>query len=96
MIGWIVLLAVAVGWLALGLASYVLFHPFVDTLKQKVVLNAIAVPGLIAFFLPALRNEQPLMIPVYFVSCAIFFAVAAVVFHFAEQWLYPSDVKVRA
>jgi hypothetical protein len=95
MTAWIILI-VAVGWWALGFVSYVLFHPYLDTLKQKVILNGIALPALFAMFIPMLRNEKPLMIPAYFVSFAIFFAISTVVFHFVERWLYGSvEIPVR-
>jgi hypothetical protein len=68
----------------------------VDTLKQKVILNAISLPGLFAMLLPMLRNEQPQMIPAYFISFAAFFAISTVVFHFVERWLYGSSVKILA
>jgi hypothetical protein len=88
----IALIVVAVWWL-LGLFSYILFHPYVDTLKEKVVLNAIAFPALFAIHLTVLRNEKPLMIPAYFVAFAVFFAISTVAFHFVEQWLYGSNIK---
>lgn len=72
-------------WLMLGLLSYALFHPYVDTLKQKVIFNVIGLPGLFAMFLPMLRTEGPKMIAVYFGSFAISLAVSTVLFHFVEQ-----------
>jgi hypothetical protein len=66
----------------------------VDTLKQKVILNVIALPALFAMFLPMLRNEKPLMIPAYFVSFAVFFAISTVVFRFVKQRLFHSSVKI--
>jgi ABC-type Fe3+-siderophore transport system permease subunit len=73
------------GWLTLGLASYALFHPYVDTLKQKVALNVAALPALFGLFLPMLRSERPWMIPIYFVCFAILLAISTVLFHFVEQ-----------
>jgi hypothetical protein len=74
-----------VSWLILGLLSYALFHPYVDTLKQKVIFNVIGLPCLFAMFLPMLRTEGPKMIAVYFGYFAILFAVSTVLFHFVEQ-----------
>ena len=65
--------------------SYALFHPYADTLKQKVIFNVIGLPGLFAMLLPMLRTEGPGMIAVYFGYFAIQFAVATVIFHFIEQ-----------
>jgi len=92
---WIIftVLIVVAGFWALALASYVLFYPFVDTLKQKVVLNAIGLPALFAIHLTILRNEKPLMIPAYFVAFAVFFAISTIAFHFVERWLYRSSIK---
>jgi hypothetical protein len=79
-----ILLSLA-GWIALGLTSYALFHPYVDTLKQKVLLSIFALPVLFAMLLPMLRSEGPAMVPAYFAGFAVFFALSTVLFHFIER-----------
>jgi len=92
MTAWTILIVfiVIAGWWLLGLASYVLFYPYAVTLRQKVIFNVIALPGLFAMFIPMLRNERPIMIPAYFVSFAVFFTISTVMFHFVER-LYRSS-----
>jgi hypothetical protein len=65
-----------------GLASYVLFRPYADSLKFKLILNVVALPSLLAMFLPMLRSESPLMIPVYFSVSAVSFALSTTLLHF--------------
>jgi hypothetical protein len=74
-------------WLAGGLVSYAIFHPYVDTLWQKVTLNAVAYPSVLALMVPAIRGEGAEMIPVYFVGSAVSLGTAAAVLHFAERRL---------
>jgi uncharacterized membrane protein YvlD (DUF360 family) len=74
-------------WLAMALASYVMFNAYVDTPKQKAAVNAVALPSLLALMLPMFREESGLTVPIYFIELGFFFAIAAVLFHFAEQRL---------
>ncbi len=85
--------AFVVSWLLLGFASYALFHPYVDELKHKIVLNVIAFPCLLAIFLPPLRNEGPMKIAVYCVCFVVLFAISTVLYHFLER-LKPRIKKV--
>jgi hypothetical protein len=71
----------------LGLASYVAFYPYTDTLKQKIALNMTPFPGLMALLVPMLRNEGPQMVPIYFTAFVVSFAITTALFHFAERGL---------
>ena len=84
---WILLVAIFVLglWIVLGLVSYCLFRLYVDSLVQKLAVNMIAFPALFAIFLPVLRTESPIMIPIYFVVCAIFLGTTTILFHFIER-----------
>jgi hypothetical protein len=68
-----------------GLASYSLFRPYADSLKYKVILNLVAFPGLLAMFLPMLRGERPIMIPIYFSASAVPFLLSTALLHFVER-----------
>ena len=68
-----------------GLASYALFRPYADSLKYKIILNVVALPGLLAMFLPMLRSERRIMIPIYFSVLAVSFIVSTTLLHLAER-----------
>jgi len=61
-----ILKAIVICTFSVSALGYFLFRPYCDTLKQLLWVGAFGFPGLAAIFLPALRNEGPGMIPVYF------------------------------
>ena len=74
-----------------GVISYGIFRPYADTLPEKVILNAIAFPVLIAMIAPMILGNGPDMIPVYLATWSAYFAIVTVVLHFAERALGEGD-----
>ena len=77
-----ILKVIVVSFFSVGAIAYLLFRPYCDTLKQFLLVGASGPPVLAAIFLPALRNEGPGMIPVYFaIGVAITSAATAALFY---------------
>jgi len=76
---------VAVGTALPGIASYVVFHPYADDLKSKLLLGLAGFPTFYAIVGTAMHGQSATKIPENFVGLAIPVLIVVAVLHFAEQ-----------
>lgn len=72
-------------WVLPGVASYVMFHPYADTLKGQLLWSATGFPVLYAILGTAMLGQPFAMVPINFLRVAIPILIVVPLLHYAER-----------